>query len=187
MEYVLNFVDSVTRILSIAFDLCLAAIVPLGIAAFINWLMRDAVVKQVRSQEGRWEADRKESAYLECLKLLWQSRCQYHKESKLNHGDFMGRMQTLQYVEPWMVVAGNRSSTESRSALGSAMENLKKTIDLVKKENPKDSGDTDPTNGNRKIFTVEGHKLPEEIDKTLDIVIECCKKELSHNSMSCPF
>jgi len=181
MESAVAFVDSVSNLFSVVIKLCLAATVPLAIAAFINWMMRDSVTTQVGSQETRWEADRKESAYLECLKLLWQSRCQYYKGSKLNHGDFLGRMQTLQYIEPWVVVAGNRSSPESREAMEEAVRGLKEKIDLVRRETPEDSGDCDPADKNKKIFVVEGHGVCEQIDRALDTVIECCKRELRQN------
>jgi hypothetical protein len=158
----------------------------LGMAAIIVLVALAATGWQVRSQEKRWAAERKEAAYLECLKLLWQSRCQTQEGSFLNRKDFLGRMQTLQYVEPWLIVAGGYSASGVQEELGNAAKNLTTKIDLVRHEEPKPVPSFVPLIRDTKLDqdvidrtqVVEGHGLPEEIDKVLNIVIKHCRTEL---------
>ncbi len=153
-------------------------IVPLLMACFISLLTVQGIRMQVNCQEKRWRAERKETAYIECLNRLWQSRCTYFEREYVNHGDFLGRMQTLQFVEPWLIVAGSYSSSESQAQMEREYGELLRIIDLVWKETPEDSGKVDPYNEKVKILIVSAHGLPDQIDNLLNTVVECSKKEL---------
>lgn len=165
----------------------------LSMAGLIVLLALAATGWQVRSQEKRWRAERKEGAYLECLKLLWQSRCKEQEGSALNAKDFAGRMATLQYVEPWMIVAGIHSSSSAQEELENAAKELTRKIDLVRSEQP-----DLPTVDKELVVhrdipltqqvldrqVIKGHGLPEQIDKALKIVIKHSRTELRQMSFA---
>lgn len=187
MESILEIFRAISDLFDSVTKLCVAAIVPLGIAAFINWLMRDGINKQVFAQDSRWRAERKETAFLECLKLLWASRCYYcHGLSYpgladgiyINYKDFLGRMQTLRYVEPWLIVAASHSSAESREKMTREYDKIINIIDLIFQETPQELPSDKDEEGNN-LSIVPGHGLPGQIDDTLDTVVECARKELA--------
>jgi hypothetical protein len=143
----------------------------------------------VKSQERQWQSDRKESAYLEALRLLWQSRFITYDgmdgQSYLDLKDFLGRMQTLQYTQPWIIVAGNRSSAESEKRMETAVKNLVEKIDLVRNGRPYRTGEKDERGEDIKIMLDCG--LSQAVEDLLEAVVESCKAEFGRKkSISSP-
>jgi len=119
-QVIIDLFDSITK-------LCVAAIVPLGIAAFLNWLMRDGINKQVQAKDNQWRADRKEKAYLECLtQLTWSQRNPVRVRDPQNPGSevdclekesYLGAMASFQHIPTWLIMVQNLSSSSSRNRI----------------------------------------------------------------------
>jgi hypothetical protein len=179
--------------LYLAIAVGIATFVGALITAFINWLNARAQRKLEKekwtAQEDRenrslairqelekfkWFRERQEKAYTECLNYLVQSRTvplAHYAGGEIDVLDFLGRMQTLQYVPVWATILEAYSSSDSKAKIRDASSLLMKKIDNARKaaQEAKEKGlETIPDNG----FT-------EAIDTMLGVIIACTKSDLS--------
>ncbi|MEW6531338.1 MAG: hypothetical protein AB1473_10900 [Thermodesulfobacteriota bacterium] len=127
--------------------------------------------------------EKKEDAYLQCLKLLWESRCrafQHNGKHYLDAKDFAGRMQTIQHVEPWMIFAENYSSqNSSKVAIRGTCRILRIVVDLQhrkRKENFKLAGEEE-----EREWVIDCG-IPKAVDNALGVVRECSIVELKERA-----
>lgn len=140
-----------------------------SIAGVINWLNSRS---QRKWEKEKWLREHRETAYSKCLEYLSKSR-QVPEDANgklmLWRKDFLGRMQSLQYVKLWITVIEAYSTEASKSQIENAAGHLFDCIDKVRIESAKNDGEQ----------LILDHGLSEAIDKTLEVIVECTKKELS--------
>jgi hypothetical protein len=170
-----------------------SGLLPLLIVALVTWLSYRNTTKQLEYQRREDRARRKEAVYQDCIRYLCEGRCKPIMDTtKLDYEDFLGRMASLQYAVPWMIMVASLSPGKAQSDISSTADMLKKYLDecraeitelmpkpieILPKKNPIIGG-YDPT---CHIVVIEGHDLPRAIDSALDAIVKHSKNELCRN------
>ncbi len=132
MEYLAKFLIYLDKLL-----------VPLGMGVFIALLTLYGINRQVKWQDKRWRADRKEKAYLECLtQLSWSQRTPVSVPDEGDKGgpevdclekeSYLGAMASFQHVPTWLIMVGNFSSNASRDRIQPHREEIIKIFRQLK-------------------------------------------------------